>query len=85
MKEQLIKTQKQNKKNKKYDTHSLPRPPPHPNPNINEPPSTFPFPHHLHNNKMIMISLAQTRQSDGCGSARNDEIFNLHLGSGVGP
>ena len=25
------------------------------------------------------------RQSNKCGSVRNDEIFNLHLGSGVGP
>ena len=25
------------------------------------------------------------RQSDKCGSVRKDEIFNLHLGSGVGP
>ena len=23
------------------------------------------------------------RQSDKCGSVRNDEIFNLHLGSGA--
>ena len=25
------------------------------------------------------------RQSNKCGSVRNDEIFNLQLGSGVGP
>ena len=25
------------------------------------------------------------RQSDKCGSVRNDEIFNLKLGSGKGP
>ena len=29
--------------------------------------------------------LVQTRRSNKCGSVRNDEIFNLHLGSGVGP
>ena len=32
-----------------------------------------------------MIFLAQMRQCNGCGSVRNDEIFNLHLGSGAGP
>ena len=29
--------------------------------------------------------LVQMRQSDKCGSVRNDDIFNLHLGSGAGP
>ena len=29
--------------------------------------------------------LVQMRQSNKCGSVRNDEIFNLHLGSGAGP
>ena len=29
---------------------------------------------------MIIILLAQMRQSIGCKSVRNDEIFNLHLG-----
>ena len=27
--------------------------------------------------------LVQMRQSDKCGGVRNDDIFNLHLGSGV--
>ena len=27
--------------------------------------------------------LVQMRQFDKCGSVRNDEIFNLHLGSGT--
>ena len=31
-----------------------------------------------------MEFLVQMRQSNKCGSARNDEILNLHLGSGVG-
>ena len=31
-----------------------------------------------------MISLAQMRQSNGCGNVKNDVIFNLHLGSGAG-
>ena len=34
---------------------------------------------------MIMISLAQMKQFYGYESVRNDDIFNLHLGSGVGP
>ena len=29
--------------------------------------------------------LVQIRQSNKCGSVSNDEIFNLHLGSGAGP
>ena len=29
--------------------------------------------------------LVQMRQSDKCGSVRDDEIFNLHLGSGTDP
>ena len=29
--------------------------------------------------------LVQMRQSGKCGSVRNGEIFNLHLGSGAGP
>ena len=29
--------------------------------------------------------LVQMRQSNKCGSVRNDEIFNLHLGSDAGP
>ena len=58
---------------------------PHPNPNINEPPPTFPSPINWCNNTMLMRSLAQTRQCNGYGSARNDVIFNSHLGFGLGP
>ena len=32
-----------------------------------------------------MISLAQMRQCDRCGSVRNDAISNSHFGSGAGP
>ena len=85
MKEQLITTQKQNKKNKNYDTHPLP--PTQTLISMNHPPPT-PQPSHppiiCCNNTMIIISLAQIRQSDGCGSVRNDEIFNSQLGSGAG-
>ena len=37
------------------------------------------------NNAMDMAFLVQIRQSNKCGSVRNDEIINLHLGSGAGP
>ena len=37
------------------------------------------------NNTMDTEFLVQMRQSNKCGSVRNDEIFNLHLGSGTGP
>ena len=36
------------------------------------------------NSTMIMRSLAQMKQSIGYGSVRNDDIFNLLLGSGAG-
>ena len=37
------------------------------------------------NNTMDIEFQVQMRQSDKCGSVRNDDIFNLHLGSGAGP
>ena len=52
---------------------------------INEPSPTFLSPIIRYKNTMIMISLAQMRQSNGYGSIRNDDTFNLHLGSGAGP
>ena len=38
-----------------------------------------------HSNTMDTEFSVQMRQSNKCGSVRNDEIFNLHLGSGAGP
>ena len=35
------------------------------------------------NNIMSMRSLAQMKQSNGYGSVKHDDIFNLHLGSGA--
>ena len=32
-----------------------------------------------------MAFLVKMKQSNKCGSVRNDEIINLHLGSGTGP
>ena len=37
------------------------------------------------NNTMDTEFQVQMRQSNKCGSVKNDEIFNLHLGSGAGP
>ena len=34
---------------------------------------------------MDMTFLVQMRQSNKFGNVRNDEIINLHLGSGAGP
>ena len=40
----------------------------------------------IHNNNTMNTQLlVQMRQSNKCGSVRNDEIFNLHLGSGASP
>ena len=82
MKEQLTTAQKQNRKYEKYDTHPLY---PQPNPYKNEPSSYLSIaPHHMWYNTMIVISLAQMRQSNVSGSVRNNEISILHLRSGAG-
>ena len=76
------KTEKQNKKQKNYATHPYPT---HPNPSIIEPTPNLPIPPIIcSDNTMIMISQAEIRQSNGYGTVRNDDIFNLHLGSGAG-
>ena len=39
----------------------------------------------IHNNNTMDTEFqVQMRQSNKCGSVRNDDIFNLHLGSGAG-
>ena len=60
---------------------------PHPNPNINQPTPIYPIhpPIICNNNTMGMVFLVQIRQSNKCGSVRNGEIMNLHLGSGADP
>ena len=60
----------------------LPIPPPKPQHKQTTP--NLPIPPIILSNTMIMISLAQMRQSNGCGNVKNDVIFNLHLGSGAG-
>ena len=40
----------------------------------------------IHNNNTVETEfLVQMKESKKFGSLRNDEILNLHLGSGVGP
>ena len=48
-------------------------------PHLSHPPIIY------NNNTMDTEFLVEMRQSNKCGSLRKDEIFNLHLGSGVGP
>ena len=52
---------------------------------MNQPPPPIPSPIIHNNNTMDTEFQVQTRQSNKCGSVRNDEIFNLQLGSGAGP
>ena len=60
--------------------------PPHPHPDMNQPPPDLSHPPIIHNNNTIDTEfLVQMRQSNKCESVRNDEIFNLHLRSGVSP
>ena len=77
---------KDNSTNKKIlqdNTHPLS---PHPHPDMNQPPRTYPIPLIIHNNNTMDTEfLVQMRQSNKCGSVRNNEIFNLHLESGAGP
>ena len=78
----------QAKKTKKLwdNTHPLA---PNPHPDINQTPfhpPTYSMPPIIHNNNTMDTEfLVQMRECNKCGSIRNDEIFNLHLGSGVGP
>ena len=73
------KTEAQIKKKLWDNTHLLS---PHPHLDKNQPPGTYSIPPVIHNNnKMDTEFLVQMRQSNKCGSIRNDEIFNLHLGS----
>ena len=81
--DQKTKAQIKKKKLKLRDnTHPLS---PHPHLDMIQPPC------HLSHPPSFIITIQRTqflvemRQSYKCGSVRNDEIFNLHLGSGAGP
>ena len=87
MRDQKTKAQiKTNTKTKLRDNNTHPLSP-HPNPDMKQPsPPHLSHPPIIHNNnKMDTEFLVQMRQSNKCGSVRNDETFNLHLGSGAGP
>ena len=62
---------------------------PHPHPDLNHIPPPTPnlsHPPMIYNNSTMDLEfLVQKRQSNKCKSVRNDEIFNLHLASGMGP
>ena len=74
-----------NKKN--YEIIPTPCPSTHTLIWINRPPPPINLCHLpiIHNNNTMDTEfLVQMRQSNKCGNVRNDEIFNLHLGSGAG-
>ena len=79
------KTKAQVKTKKLRDNTNPLSPPPHPDMNQPPPippPPTAPHLSHppiIHNhNTMDTEFLVQMRQSNKCGSGRNDEIFNIH-------
>ena len=76
------KTKAQIKKTISDNTHPLS---PYPHPDMNQPPQPIASPIIFNNNTMDTEFLPQMRQSNKCGNVSNDEIFNLHLGTGVGP
>ena len=70
-------------KDKSTNTHPLS---PHPHPDINQPLPHVSHPPIIHNNNTMCTEFqVQMRQSNKCGSERDDEIFNLHLASVAGP
>ena len=75
---------KHKSKKKKYEIAHTPCPLTHTLIWINHPtyiPSTI-----IHNNYTMDTEFqVQMRQYNKCGSVQNDEIFNLHLGSGTSP
>ena len=82
MRAQKTKVQiKINKKKLRDNTHPLY---PHRHPDMKQPPPNLSHPLIIYNNKtMDTECLVQIRQCNKCGSVRNDQIFNLHLGYGA--
>ena len=57
---------------------------PNPHPDMNQPPPFLSHPPIIpNNNTMDAEFLVQMRQSNKCGSVKNDEISNLHVKSGA--
>ena len=77
---------KQIQKHKKKNYKMVPTPCPAPTPYYKSTtPHLFHPPSICNDNTMDMAFLVKLKQSNKCGSVRNDEIINLHLGSGAGP
>ena len=75
--------EKSTNKNKTYEITPTPCPPPIPWYEPTNHPTTYPI---IHNNNTMDTEFLGTNETiNKCGSVRNDEMFNLHLGSGVGP
>ena len=84
MRKQKTETQVKGKPKKNYNVKPTPCPPP--TPCYNSTTLDLPHPPTICNyNTMDIEFLVQMRQFDECGSVRNDEIFNLHPGSGASP
>ena len=75
----------QKHQNKTKTIRGYPPPVPYSHPNKTQQPPPIPSPIICNNNTMNMVFLVQMRQSNKCKSVRNDEIINLHLGSGAAP
>ena len=86
MREERTKAQVKSKQNKNKNYKIRPTPIPPPKPCYKSTTLHLSHPATICNNNKINIEfLVQMRQSDKCGSVRNNDIFNLHLGSGAGP
>ena len=83
MREQRTKAQVTKNKNKNYKIIPTPCPPPTPCYKSTTPHHPSHPPIICNSNVMDIEFLVRMRQSDKCGSVRNDDIFNLHLGSGA--
>ena len=88
MRQQNTKVQEKDKNYKIIPTPC----PPTPHHNVNQPPLP-PYPNYPIPQSFVITKqwtwysryMVQMRQSNECGSVRNDEIINLHLRSGAGP
>ena len=76
------KDSKVQEKNKNLDSNHPLSPQPHTD--INQPRRIYPISIICNSNTMDMEFLVKITQPNKCWSVRNDEIFNLHLGSGAG-
>ena len=77
---------KAQEKNKNYKMIPTPCAPPTPSYKSTPPPPIYPIPSIIcNNNTMGMPFLIRIRQSNKCGSVKNDHLFNVQLGFGASP